>query len=103
MVTQRCSARNDNNPHNDNDNRGFRVVLSTFFPRVTLSPPEMLGGFRFPAEVCEHLMFAEKWRTIFLSAPFAARQITTGPGPRFVPGLVPPFPWEIGHNSRLMR
>lgn len=27
----RCAARNRNNPHNRNNNIGFRVVVSTFF------------------------------------------------------------------------
>jgi len=34
----RCAYRNRNNPNNRNDNNGFRVVVSTFFP------PELQRG-----------------------------------------------------------
>ncbi len=44
-----CSARNDNNPHNFNDNNGFRVVVSTLL-WTGLSLPEMPGGYAFRAE-----------------------------------------------------
>ena len=50
MATQRCGARNRNNPNNDNNNNGFRVALSTFVAPV----PELPGGrqsARFPDEV----------------------------------------------------
>lgn len=51
-MIQRCAARNDNNPNNDNRNNGFRLVLSTFFIRVLTSLPEMPDGFPdCPAEV----------------------------------------------------
>jgi len=50
MATQRCGARNRNNPNNDNNNHGFRVALSTFVAPV----PELPGGRQsagFPDEV----------------------------------------------------
>jgi len=31
ILTLRCASRNRNNPNNDNNNIGFRVVVSTFF------------------------------------------------------------------------
>jgi len=43
----RCAYRNNRNPHNRNNNNGFRVVFSTLFS------PELPGGclkYAFPAE-----------------------------------------------------
>ena len=39
----RCAYRNRNNPHNRNNNIGFRVVFSTLFS------PELPGGWVTPA------------------------------------------------------
>ena len=50
----RCAYRNRNNPHNDNTNNGFRVVVvggaaaHIFYQGMAL--PEMPGAATFPAE-----------------------------------------------------
>ena len=47
----RCAYRNRNNPHNDNRNNGFRVVVVHVFPYLRFSgPPEMSPGYGWEAE-----------------------------------------------------
>ena len=40
----RCAARNRNNPNNRNNNRGFRVVLLTFFSLAEIAGRVRLAG-----------------------------------------------------------
>jgi len=72
----RCSARNNNNPDNRNNNIGFRVVVSTLF-----RTPALLGGtFILPSR-------GEEWQGLLLAASciVQAGRIATAPPPRFMP------------------
>jgi len=46
----RAAYRNRNNPNNRNDNIGFRVVVSTFFPRWKCPPASTAGCLRAEAK-----------------------------------------------------
>ncbi len=81
----RCAYRNRNNPNNRNNNIGFRIVVSTSFPRCAVAK-RVVRASTFTIEAPNQ---REAWPGIFLVTSFRpahgkggrGKQITTAPRP----------------------